>query len=167
MFSYHSGLASDHPFSSPWWSWPLIIRPVWLYVSKMATDLTSTIVSMGNPAIWYLGIITIIVSIERYIKEKDLASMFIVLVFFSQWLPYALISRPLFLYHYYLNVPILCLTTASYVNSVWHSGKGKSVVILYLLIVVILFVLYYPVISGYPVSNSWIEILKLVKSWVF
>jgi dolichyl-phosphate-mannose--protein O-mannosyl transferase len=167
MFSYHLGLTSDHPFSSPWWSWPIIIRPVWLHVSEMATGVTSTIVAMGNPAIWWVGLISMRVTIEKFIKERDLASMFIVFVFFLQWLPYAFISRPLFLYHYYLNVPIICLATASFVNSVWHSEKGKTMGILYLFIVGILFFLYYPVISGHPVSNSWVDLLKLFRSWIF
>jgi len=167
MFSYHSGLTSDHPFSSPWWSWPIIFRPVWLHVSEIAIGVVSTIVAMGNPAIWWLGLISMNDTIEKYIKERDLANMFIVFVFLLQWLPYAFISRPLFLYHYYLNVPIICLATASLVNSVWHSPKGKTMGILYILIVAILFVIYYPVISGYPVSNSWVDLLKLFKGWVF
>jgi dolichyl-phosphate-mannose--protein O-mannosyl transferase len=167
MFSYHSGLTSEHPFSSPWWSWPIILRPVWLQVSEIATGVVSTIVAMGNPAIWWLGLVSMSVSIEKLIKEKELANFFIVLVFFFQWLPYALISRPLFLYHYYLNVPIICLATANLVNSVSLGEKRKTMAILYLAIVAIFFILYYPVISGHPTSNSWVDLLKLFKGWVF
>ena len=34
MFNYHSKLEATHPFSSPWWQWPLMIRPIWLYQGK-------------------------------------------------------------------------------------------------------------------------------------
>lgn len=31
MLNYHStpGLGMDHPFQSPWWQWPLILKPMW------------------------------------------------------------------------------------------------------------------------------------------
>lgn len=32
MFSYHSGLTATHSYQSPWWQWPLLIRPMWYYV---------------------------------------------------------------------------------------------------------------------------------------
>ena len=31
MFSYHSNLDSTHPYSSTWYEWPIIKRPIWYY----------------------------------------------------------------------------------------------------------------------------------------
>ncbi len=31
MYSYHSGLTADHPYGSKWYTWPLLIRPIWYY----------------------------------------------------------------------------------------------------------------------------------------
>ncbi len=54
MFNYHSKLEATHPFSSPWWQWPLMIRPIWLYQGKgLPPGQISSIVSLGNPAIWW------------------------------------------------------------------------------------------------------------------
>ena len=31
MFGYHFGLQAGHPAASPWWSWPLVLKPVYWY----------------------------------------------------------------------------------------------------------------------------------------
>jgi len=93
--------------------------------------------------------------------------LFIAVVFFSQWVPYFFISRITFIYHYYLNVPLLCLASAYLVSKYWSSKWGKTVTVVLLVAVVILFVLFYPVISGMPSSTTSIESLKWLESWVF
>jgi dolichyl-phosphate-mannose-protein mannosyltransferase len=49
MFYYHSTLISTHPFASKWWTWPFILRPLWLFLSHLPSNIVSTIVAMGNP----------------------------------------------------------------------------------------------------------------------
>ena len=31
MFEYHKNLVATHYFSSPWYEWPLIVKPMWYY----------------------------------------------------------------------------------------------------------------------------------------
>ena len=31
MFNYHSGLEATHPYSSSWYQWPTMVRPIWYY----------------------------------------------------------------------------------------------------------------------------------------
>lgn len=167
MYSYHSTVTATHPFSSEWWTWPLILRPVWLYVSALPNGLVSTIAAMGNPAIWWFGFACILFAVEKAIRGKNIASIFITTIFFFQWLPYAVISRCLFLYHFYVNVPFLCLAVAYFLNDSWSGRRGKVVVVAYLVVVVALFAVFYPVLSGYPVPYWWSENLRWIRSWVF
>ncbi len=37
MFNYHSGLEATHPYSSSWYQWPTMVRPIWYY-SGYLTD---------------------------------------------------------------------------------------------------------------------------------
>lgn len=61
MFSYHSGLESSHPYSSPWYQWPIMRRPIWYY-SGIVTGapknggLREGISAFGNPLVWWAGI---------------------------------------------------------------------------------------------------------------
>ncbi len=167
MYNYHSTLTATHPFSSPWWTWPLISRPVWLYVSDLPGGNVSTIAAMGNPAVWWVGLASVVLAVEEGIRRKNHVCLFLVTIFLFQWLPYALISRILFLYHFYFNIPILILATAYLINKSWSTRRGKTIVLIYLVAVAALFVIFYPVISGMPTPYYWRDGLRWFRSWVF
>jgi dolichyl-phosphate-mannose-protein mannosyltransferase len=167
MFSYHSMLVSTHPFASQWWSWPLILRPVLLSITHLPNDVVSVIVAMGNPAVWWVGFVSLIVVVGFAIRKRGLAPLFIVVLFLFQWLPYVLISRITYLYHFYVSVPFLCLASAFFVNKYWSNKWWKAVILIYFSIVGILFWLFYPVISGIPVPAVWNETIRWFESWGF
>jgi len=167
MLGYHSGLEAGHGYSSPWWSWPLLTRPVWLYVSELGGEWVSTIVAMGNPAIWWVGLLVMINETSRVTRGGAPSRVFLVILFAFQWLPYALISRSLFLYHFFPNVPILCLAVSERMADLWQRNEQRPRTVIYLLLVMAAFVLYYPVISGSPVHNGLRGLLRILKSWAF
>ena len=167
MLSYHSQLTAKHPYSSPWWSWPVISRPVWLYVANLPNGMVSTIASMGNPAIWWAGLFFIILTVLKMIEKRDRVCLFIGVLFLFQWLPYAIITRCLFLYHFYINVPFMILAITYFVNKYWNEKGGKMFILIYLLVTAVFLALFYPVISGHPISYSWKELLRLFKGWAF
>jgi dolichyl-phosphate-mannose--protein O-mannosyl transferase len=198
MFDYHFYLKATHPFSSLWYSWPFMFDPinaihnvlshappstltwvhvpVWLESASMSNGLQSTIVVMGNPAVWWIGFAMILALTAFYVPKifaktfslkKYLVPIFILLVFFFQWLPYILITRVVFIYHFYSDVPILCLATAFVVSKYWSSKWAKIAAIAFFALTIALFVLFYPVISGVPTSTSTINSLKWFNGWVF
>lgn len=167
MFGYHSGLEASHGYASPWWSWPLLSRPVWLYVSELGGEWVSTMVAMGNPLVWWVGLIVMINEIRGITRDGAPSRVFLVTMFAFQWLPYALISRSLFLYHFFPNVPLLCLAVSDRMLENWRDTEKRKKTVIYLLLVMAAFVLYYPVISGSPVHDSLRSILRILQSWVF
>jgi dolichyl-phosphate-mannose-protein mannosyltransferase len=167
MFNYHATLTATHPYSSSWWTWPLMLKPVWLYVSYLPLSMKSTIALLGNPAVWGAGFVCVILAVERAVRKRDLACMFITSFFFFQWLPYALISRVTFLYHFYVSVPFLCLASAYFLSKYWSTKWGKVAAVAYFASVVVMFGLFYSVISGMPASTLWIDSLKWLNGWSF
>lgn len=167
MFGYHYDLAATHPFSSPWYSWPIIYQPVWMSFSEYSTVSVSTIAALGNPAVWWVGIAAVLYCLYKFIRERDPASLFILATFSFQWIPYAFLSRPLFLYHYYINVPILCLATVIFLKEVFYKGKLRLVVLVYILATVYLFSTFYPVISGNLTPGDLVYSLRWFTSWIF
>lgn len=167
MFSYHSSLISTHPFASRWWTWPFMIKPVLLLRLYLPLGFKSIIVAMGNPAVWWIGFSLIILTIERAIRRRKFSAFFIVGFFFLQWVPYFFVSRTTYLYHFYVNVPFLCLATAYFINKFWKYKWTKVVVILYFIIVVILFIYFFPILSGIPQLNSYFDSVKWFESWSY
>jgi dolichyl-phosphate-mannose--protein O-mannosyl transferase len=178
MYGYHSTLTATHAFSSPWWNWPLMLKPLWLYVSYLPSNFKSTIVLLGNPAVWWVGFASVIsISVFMLIKivrtagkqldKIGLPAIFIAVFFFFQWVPYFFISRVTFIYHFYVNVPFLCLASAYFISKYWSNKWVKVAAIAYFAVTVAMFGLFYTVISGAPASNELIESLKWFESWVF
>lgn len=170
MYRYHAMLEATHPFASPWWSWPLIRTPVWLYVSYLPNRMVSTITCMGNPTIWWFGVFCLVFVVAKTVFKKDLACLYIITIFLFQWMFYALISRCVFLYHFYSDVPFLVFAVTALLNDLWERKNikyRKMTVLSYLIIVVIAFILFYPVISGIPCSITRRDSLRLFNSWIF
>ncbi len=96
----------------------------------------STIVVMGNPAVWWVGFAAVIaltvfyvpkIFSKRFNLKNNLPAIFIIVFFFFQWLPYVLISRVVFIYHFYSNVPFLCLGSSVFNKQVLEQQMGKNV----------------------------------------
>jgi dolichyl-phosphate-mannose-protein mannosyltransferase len=167
MINSHMILTETHPFSSRWWTWPLILKPVWLYLSKLGEESVSTITLMGNPAVWWIGIISVIAVSTKAIKEKKTSHIYLVTMFIFQWIPYVFLSRTQYIFYFYPNVLILCLITSTHISKLWEEKKERRKVFIYILLVVGFFGLFYPIISGNRISIWWKEMLKWLPDWVF
>eukprot|EP00298_Acanthocystis_sp_HF-20_P017090 c21663_g2_i1.p1 GENE.c21663_g2_i1~~c21663_g2_i1.p1 ORF type:complete len:609 (+),score=201.09 c21663_g2_i1:300-2126(+) len=127
-----------HPHMSEWWEWPTMncrqvpfgsVRP------------KGKIISIGNPAVWWTVIATffisllvgIIYSIYKFtISTKTIISSSFV-VFVSLWIgyvcnvvPYMLIPRSKFVYHYIPALEVGCLLVAFSVNFLIHISRNSK-----------------------------------------
>ena len=117
----------------------------------------------------YLGMFIATYGFVAHLKDqpdsKEVAAVFIMSLFFFSWIPYVFLSRGTFIYHFYVSVPFLCLATAYFINKYWNKKLGKVAAVVIFAAVVILFVVFYPVISGVPAEKSYIENLRWFGSW--
>ena len=56
MYDYHNNLRAAHAASSPWWAWPLDLKPVWFEQNSYAGNTTAVIYDTGNLVIFWLSI---------------------------------------------------------------------------------------------------------------
>ncbi|MEM3087310.1 MAG: phospholipid carrier-dependent glycosyltransferase [Halobacteria archaeon] len=162
IFAYHATLEAPHPYGSPWWSWPLLLHPLWMHGETFGSQV-STIVSMGNPAVWWAGLLFVLLALPRVRQER--AALFIVAVWAIQWAAFAPIGRVLFIYHYFPNVAILALGCAWGVEREWARDPKRGLWLAAGLIgaAALLFALFYPVISGTPTDSAYKEALRWIR----
>ena len=120
--SYHLDRPEEklHPYSSPWYTWPFMSRPVGYYFSSVDaltgeginTTYFTDVHLFPNPVIYWLSALSILVlsfhwvySLQNFLLHRiyDKAFLplsFILIGFFGNFLPWALVSRSTFLYHY-------------------------------------------------------------------
>lgn len=167
MFSYHSGLVAEHYYSSPFYEWPIIWMPL-LYANDAVSDIyVSSISCMGNPAIWWPGILCVLFVFYRWVIKKDKKAGFLFLAYAAQYIPWMGVGRITFIYHYFpaiLFVILMIGYTIQYVLE--HFKYGKRTIAAYLGIVLIVFFVFFPVISGNPVPREWGLRLRWLKDWI-
>ena len=167
MFSYHGKLTATHPFQSKWYTWPFDIRPIWFYGAKdsVPAGLVSSIVSFGNPFIWWLGTAAFAAALAFGMKNRKLSFLCIALL--SQYLPWALITRVVFIYHFFASVPFLILTlTFAFVYITEKYTWGKAAAVCFIMLCAAVFCMFYPVLSGATVSRVYVKmILTWLKTW--
>ena len=150
MWWYHTGLRAGHPYTSPWWSWPLMGRPVYLYTSDEIGGLVSRIYAMGNPLVFWFGFVSIVASgVLAYIeRNKNLGLMiFGYLIFFVPW---AASPRIMFLYHYLPSIPFMAIASAYILR------RNPKTILYFLVPAILLFIYFYPHWAGIPVP-LWLD----------
>jgi len=166
--------------------------PRWFDITYLPNNVVSTITVFGNPVVWWVGFVAMIIlalnafhveellinlksrifksSLHERIsirgKGWDISAIFIAVIFIFSWLPYVFIGRATYIYHFYISVPMICLSTTYFINKYWNTRKGKVAAIIIFAGAVAMFLLFYPVISGAPVSTSFInDYLRWFPSW--
>lgn len=158
MFSYHSTLVAEHAYSSWWYEWPTMIRPVFYYCNTVADGLKEGISAFGNPLVWWTGIPALIYMVYLIIKKADRTAMFITFAYFAQLVPWMKVSRITFAYHYFPSVVFVVLMLG-YCAKDFVKNKPERIkyVIGYALAAFLLFIMFYPVLSGQPIDETYVS----------
>ena len=142
LFRYHASENTPHPYSSNWYTWPIALKPI--FYDYNSNDKTE-IYLIANYVIAYVSVIALLASIYVGIAKKDRMSTYIVLAFLSLWLPYAFVSRPMFLYHY---LPASVFAVLAIVNLFYQLPGIRKILPFYLAAAVISFIICYPKMVG-------------------
>ena len=86
MYNYHNDLRATHDASSPWWAWPMDLKPVWFESGGYAGDTGSMIYDGGNPLLWWLAITGMAFVCWQAFKRRSLGLALIAIAFFWQCL---------------------------------------------------------------------------------
>lgn len=185
MFDYHKNLVAEHYFASPWYEWPLIVKPMWYYNADFkGAGMASSILSFGNPAVWWTGLAGILFvlcySVYRNAlpalrvlpgreDEDDCAMPVIAVGFLSAYLPWVLVSRLTFIYHYFASVPWIIIATALGLKYLARHRRRLAYVLAAVLSVaaVALFIGFYPLASGVEVPRAWCDAMNWFKGWMW
>lgn len=173
MIKYHGDtvLESTHPFSSNWYEWIFMKRPIWYYSGTISNTVKEGISSFGNPLVWWMGVPAFVYMVYIMFTKKDKNALFLVIAYMAQLLPWIFVKRLTFIYHYFPCVPFVVLMIGYAIKNLYDNAKNKKAFICavcgYIALVIVLFVMFYPVLSGQPCSKDYAEnFLKWFDSWV-
>ena len=170
MLSYHGNLVDTHPYSSQWWQWIINARPI-LYVRYSVDNLRSSFAAFGNPVVWWGGFIAVIFTAVDMIKNRDGKLLFIVIGYLAQILPWVIITRIVFVYHYFPSTLFLVLALAYVFDVLLNRAKNRGKVAIYGFTgaACAVFVMFYPALTGIYVPHQYFtNFLRWIPSmWPF
>jgi Gpi18-like mannosyltransferase len=165
MFNYHAKLDSEHPYSSYWFQWPLMLRPIYYYSGQLKNGLNTGITSFGSPAVWWMGIAALLYCVSAISKHFDKTLFFLLAAYASQYLPWIFITRTTYIYHYFPSVPFVILMI-TYMFKHWAAPRRPAAVIIYMLAALLLFIAFYPTLSGLPIPMWYVNtFLRWMPTW--
>jgi len=68
---YHATLKATHTYGSAWWSWPIMMRPIWYFFERMEGKVYG-ILCIGNPAVFWAFPLAFLYLLWRWWKENPL-----------------------------------------------------------------------------------------------
>lgn len=173
MFNYHSQLTATHPYQSPWYTWPLVIRPIWYYAgSDLPEGMMQSIASFGNPIVWWVGlfstIFVIVLLCRRRIAKEDRSTIgFILISLGAAFLPWVLITRATFIYHYFASVPFIILLTA-YLIKLSKTRRFPKWAWALCILSLAVFCWFYPVYAGVTIDRAFaMSYMRWLPTWWF
>lgn len=165
IFQYHTHLQATHAYQSRWWEWPLTLRPVWYYTWNEG-ETVANIYANGNTVLCLAFVPAVIVVGTRWLMKRDPAGIVLAIGFFGQWLPWALVPRISFAYHFLPAVPFGCLAIAVILVALFDRGvAGRVVAAGYLGLALAFFIYFYPIYAAVPITVQHFEHRVWLKDW--
>jgi len=111
---------ATHPYSSQWWTWPLMLRPIAYWQSFPPQGKVATIWGGGNPLLWWSALTAITITAVRALERPNAARTFLVIGYLAYLLMWTPVGRTLFLYHYMPSVYLGYMALAAIVADAWN-----------------------------------------------
>lgn len=168
MFGYHRNLTADHPYSSPWYGWPLGYKAVAMWTGASGAE-TGAISAIANPVLFLGGLWALGMAAVAAFRHRVVAVAALPLAALAQFVPWIIVSRAAFLYHYLPVVPFLAVALAwallgrgAVTRRVWYEAGAV------LAAAVLVFALVLPELDGWytpPGYHEWLH--GSIFSWMF
>lgn len=169
MFTYHSGVHSEHPYSSRWYQWVLDIRPILYFLQYYDNGSRSSFGAFLNPLLCWAGLIAMGIMLYLVLRRRDRKAGFILVGYLAQLVPWMFITRTTFEYHYFPSSVFLVLAICRVMSLMQtQSRHWRARVYGAAATCCAMFVLFYPALSGKLIdADTASALLKWLPSWPF
>lgn len=165
MLNYHNGVNAKHPYESRWYQWLLDCKPLLDSWKSVGDGKVSAVSTFGNPVIVWSGLLALLYNMYLCIRKKNRQAMTLIIAYLVMFLPWVVIARTTFIYQYFVCILIMILLIVNAVKNL--PRKNKAVMIVIGTLSVVSFIMFFPIISGYPVSYEYLKFLQFIPTWTF
>ena len=114
ILNFHTGLTTEHAYEASPWNWLVLGRPTSFFyespTSCGADNCSQEILALGNPIIWWFGLIAIFITIGFFLYRRERVAGLILIALLSNYLPWFLFpERTTFYFYAIAFLPFLIL----------------------------------------------------------
>lgn len=158
MYRSNQRLSATHPYSSAWYTWPVMARPIFYWVKD-----TSRIYLIGNPVVWFGSTAAVLAALWLAVRRRADALLPVLLGGFAMnFLPFAGIGRVMFLYHYFTALIFAVLIGAWLVD---RSKRREGIVLAVAFLALIAFIYFAPLSYGTALESGALNQRFWFSSW--
>ncbi len=160
----------NHRYLSYFWSWPLMLDPIWLYFEENKESRTiEAICAMGVPFFWWGFLLLLIERTFSAFRTKDGVTGALVILWICQWLPWCVSTTGGFFYYMLTEVPIMALLVGKLIADLLNLedalGEGRWRGWLALGVYLVGFAAYYPFASAQPAPRAYFNAV-FASDWI-
>lgn len=186
MLGFHVGLSRGHPYASPAWEWPLLLRPTAVWVDSEPTGCGTdhcigVISAVPNPLIWYGGVAAAVYLLYRLVRGwitrqsigVELSIPLVGLaVTYLPWLMFP--ERTIFQFYTVVMMPFLVLSLVMTLRIIagrredplHRRQSGERTVTIFLVFVVVVSAFFLPLWTGMSVPYEFWLLHNWMPGWV-
>jgi hypothetical protein len=165
MFGYHFGLQAGHAASSPWWSWPLDLKPVWFYSHSFDFSRIAVTYNGGNPALFWASVPAIGAALLLAWRRRSWALLLVAAAFAFQFVPWARVERATFQYHYLTAVIFGFVAIAYVLDEILRDRYLRDYGLAFLVAVAVTGLLIYPLNSALAMPDWYVNAARTLPPW--
>jgi dolichyl-phosphate-mannose-protein mannosyltransferase len=166
MYNANKTLTTPHSYSSKWYTWPFMIRPIYYWLGTSTTSATEQkIYFIGNPFIWWGSTVAFLYLFLNAIGRKffkDKIRLILLGGYLINYLPFIGIGRVMFLYHY-LSALIFAILIFAYCLS--QIKKPRNIFIFIISVSALAFLYFAPLTYGLSLSSQAFMNRMWLKTW--
>ena len=168
--------AIPNTWGSPWWSWPLMLRPIRLSpLFATATGDLQVISTIGNPVLWYGSTLAVVAGIveaaRRLVARKSIADdplVPILLGYVFLLLPWIPGTRIPYIYNYLPSYAFALIALVYWLVRLWGRPPwGPWVVVAFTALALAGTLFFLPLAAGLPISSEGLELRIWMDSWFY
>jgi dolichyl-phosphate-mannose--protein O-mannosyl transferase len=147
MYALQTQVLAKHTYQSDWWSWPLMIRPIW-YFYEWDQGAQRGVLLIGNPVIMWGGLLAVLACLWAGFREKAHRPLALAFVWIASLGIYVVIPKSIgFYYYYHLSGIFLCLVLAAAFHH-FDRGRDKGREEWFVFAALVAFVYFYPILAA-------------------
>jgi dolichyl-phosphate-mannose--protein O-mannosyl transferase len=183
MWHFHLTLHTPHPYMANPWAWPVLGRPTAFFYANHASGhvgchtgtCSQEILALGNPAIWYGGVLAAGVLLFRWLLARDGRAGAILAGIAAGYLPWFLYQgRTVFAFYAVAFVPWVVLGVSYCLGLLLgprdgparRRRRGALAAGSYVFAVVTLFWFFYPVLAARVIPHTDWLLRMWMPSWI-